>query len=206
MHAHAETASPSNSQGTTTGNMERSSSQRLKGHGPRTAGNKSLVSFRAGYGVTGYDGYIPSAESIPVPIKEGPAAQGGPEADRQRSQSDAWLAETAGEVGRTFSVYQQTIGRWQPGSPTRKAAMVSSSLPESLKGMMSGADAVSKNPPFIAQTLYRQSYGGMESKNPTPAQAQQGGEGTLLSLRSPKRPAFLMGTTVSDLCVCVCVL
>jgi len=42
--------------------------------GPRSAGNKSLLSYRAGHGITGYGGYCPSSESIPVPIKEGPSA------------------------------------------------------------------------------------------------------------------------------------
>jgi hypothetical protein len=44
--------------------------------GPRNAGNKSMLSYRAGHGITGYYGYCPSSESIPIPIKEGPAAMG----------------------------------------------------------------------------------------------------------------------------------
>ena len=44
--------------------------------GPRSAGNKSLLSYRAGHGITGYGGYCPSSESIPIPIKEGPSGMG----------------------------------------------------------------------------------------------------------------------------------
>lgn len=39
--------------------------------GPRTAGNKSLMTFRTGVGVSGYVGYIPSCDAIPIPIKVG---------------------------------------------------------------------------------------------------------------------------------------
>jgi hypothetical protein len=46
--------------------------------GPRSAGNKSLLSYRAGHGITGYGGYCPSSESIPIPIKEGPSGMGAP--------------------------------------------------------------------------------------------------------------------------------
>ena len=42
--------------------------------GPRNAGNKSLLSYRAGHGITGYGGFCPSSESIPIPVKEGPSA------------------------------------------------------------------------------------------------------------------------------------
>merc|ERR1719274_159001 len=38
-----------------------------------TAGNKSLRSFRSGFGITGYAGYIPSTEAVPVPSKDGPS-------------------------------------------------------------------------------------------------------------------------------------
>ena len=36
-----------------------------------TAGNKSLLPYRIGVGVTGYTGFIPASESIAVPVKRG---------------------------------------------------------------------------------------------------------------------------------------
>lgn len=57
--------------------------------GPRSAGNKSLLSYRAGHGITGYGGYCPSSESIPVPIKEGPSAMGA-HGVRPRTLPLAW--------------------------------------------------------------------------------------------------------------------
>jgi hypothetical protein len=35
------------------------------------AGNKSMLGYRAGFGVPGYTGYIPSKESFQLPIKHG---------------------------------------------------------------------------------------------------------------------------------------
>ena len=39
--------------------------------GAGTAGNKSLMSFRAGHGITGYAGYCPSSEGLMIPTKLG---------------------------------------------------------------------------------------------------------------------------------------
>lgn len=41
--------------------------------GAGTAGNKSLMSFRAGHGITGYAGYCPSSEALMIPTKLGTA-------------------------------------------------------------------------------------------------------------------------------------
>jgi hypothetical protein len=41
-------------------------------NGPRHAGNKSALSFRTGHAVSGYTGYCPSQEAIPIPTKAGP--------------------------------------------------------------------------------------------------------------------------------------
>lgn len=38
--------------------------------GPGQGGNKSLVSYRVGYGIPGYTGYIPTVDAVPVPSKE----------------------------------------------------------------------------------------------------------------------------------------
>eukprot|EP00283_Hemiselmis_rufescens_P025427 CAMPEP_0173463004 /NCGR_PEP_ID=MMETSP1357-20121228/67643_1 /TAXON_ID=77926 /ORGANISM="Hemiselmis rufescens, Strain PCC563" /LENGTH=84 /DNA_ID=CAMNT_0014430791 /DNA_START=121 /DNA_END=372 /DNA_ORIENTATION=- len=62
-----------------------------KGHhhkGPRNAANKSLLSFRAGYGITGYVGVIPSSEAIPIPTKGGPNNRPGDGADKHRAQPE----------------------------------------------------------------------------------------------------------------------
>jgi hypothetical protein len=58
--------------------------------GPRSAGNKSLLSYRAGHGITGYGGYCPSSESIPIPIKEGPSSSGA-EVRHQRAPNSVAL-------------------------------------------------------------------------------------------------------------------
>mmetsp|Transcript_20716 Transcript_20716/g.53441 ORF Transcript_20716/g.53441 Transcript_20716/m.53441 type:complete len:448 (-) Transcript_20716:550-1893(-) len=39
--------------------------------GPGQGGNKSMVSFRVGYGIPGYTGYIPTVDAVPIPSKEG---------------------------------------------------------------------------------------------------------------------------------------
>ena len=40
-----------------------------------TAGNKSLLPYRLGVGITGYTGFIPASENISVPVKSGPASR-----------------------------------------------------------------------------------------------------------------------------------
>ena len=53
--------------------------------GPRNAGNKSLLSYRTGHGITGYVGFCPSSESIPIPVKEGPSSIPGAEVRAPRA-------------------------------------------------------------------------------------------------------------------------
>ena len=89
--------------------------------GPRSAGNKSLLSYRAGHGITGYGGYCPSSESIPIPIKEGPSGMGaqGVSGDKIRNMnmSSALLTvhHTTGtdQSGtRTTSTHCEGRGSW----------------------------------------------------------------------------------------------
>ena len=56
-------------------------------------------------GVVGYNGYIPSTESIPIPIKEGPAFRAGLESDKETAQVGWEFPESASSI----STYQATV-------------------------------------------------------------------------------------------------
>ena len=73
--------------------------------GPRQAGNKSLIGFRAGHGICGYNGFIPSSEAIPIPAKEGPSSRAGPTANKDRGQPGWEFPQSS----NSLSTYQASI-------------------------------------------------------------------------------------------------
>lgn len=162
--------------------------------GPRTAGNKSLVSFRAGYGITGYVGYIPSSEAIPIPSKGGPSTRAGPGANKERAQP-RW--ESQPELASS-SVYQGTIGSAALASTSKRTAetILGGSPSKTAGSKKTGSHFVGDdapiidgrpgNPAFIATTVYNESY----SPKKQPISPTQ--------IRSSKRASFLNGTTVTS--------
>jgi hypothetical protein len=177
-----------------------------KGHhhkGPRTAGNKSLISYRAGHGIVGYNGYIPSWESIPIPVKDGPSTRAGPESSKDRAQP-AWVIEKSVQP---LTTYERTISRATTASrPATAPAMVGharyaseehgaydstvgharyASEAEDIKqGQIANESSMDRTkmlpvPPFLGTTIYRTSY-HVPKDDLEPIQA-----------RPRKKPAFL---------------
>jgi len=156
-----------------------------KGHhhkGPRNAANKSLLSYRAGHGITGYVGCIPSSEAIPIPTKGGPNSRAGDDADKTRAQP-AWKE---GKLLSEPSVYQATIGMAGMAGPSRHATMVANSPKKKTGGFLgaSGADDKPGNPPFVATTVYNESF-SPKKQVVSPVS------------RGKKAASFLNGTTYS---------
>lgn len=159
-----------------------------RGNGPRTAGNKSLVSYRAGHGITGYVGYIPSAEAIPIPVKEGPSMRAGPAANRERAQP-RWSASDLDAFGcEPRTVYMNTIAQTSGSyGPTRKAVSVGASE-EFLAGSETiRMDGRPQRPFFVAKSMYTSAF-----ISPVTAVA----DSTASSAIRSKKPAYLQGTTV----------
>ncbi|KAJ1486470.1 hypothetical protein T484DRAFT_1789449 [Baffinella frigidus] len=118
--------------------------------GAGTAGNKSLMSFRAGHGITGYAGYCPSSEALMIPTKLGPSERAGPDASKDRGQPQ-WVLSKATEIE---TVYQSTINR----SPTAKAG-----APHPLATTGPERDTLRETQPpsplkFLAKSLYGTTY------------------------------------------------
>mmetsp|Transcript_51889 Transcript_51889/g.105644 ORF Transcript_51889/g.105644 Transcript_51889/m.105644 type:complete len:411 (-) Transcript_51889:125-1357(-) len=146
--------------------------------GPRTAGNKSLISFRAGHGVVGYVGYTPSWESIPIPVKEGPPTRAGPNASKERAQP-AWVIE---KDIHNISTYQNTISR----ATTATRPATAPATVQNRNGAEGEFDATSfPTPPFLGTSVYRTSYGWKKDD----LQPVIG--------RPRRKPAFLQGSTYS---------
>ena len=159
--------------------------------GPRTAGNKSLVSFRAGYGITGYVGYIPSSEAIPIPSKGGPSNRAGPSESKDRAQPK-W--EPPPELASS-SIYQGTISSAGLASTSKKTAesILAGNPGQTQKNgtHFVGDDAPiidgrPGNPAFIATSVYNESY-SPKKQVLSPA-----------SVRRGNKASFLNGTTVID--------
>jgi hypothetical protein len=87
--------------------------ERLMHFGAGTAGNKSLMSYRAGHGISGYAGFCPSNEAIMIPAKQGVAERAGPEANKDRAQPE-WKMDTSPQQQST---YQLTINKSATAKP-----------------------------------------------------------------------------------------
>ena len=66
-----------------------------------------LPEQRAGHGITGYVGFIPSTESIPIPNKEGPSCRAGQDSDFRRAAPE-WQFK---DLLQAPSIYQDSIDR-----------------------------------------------------------------------------------------------
>ena len=147
--------------------------------GPRSAGNKSLLSYRAGHGITGYGGYCPSSESIPVPVKEGPSAMGEQGIHRERGQPPPITGE---EVLGRESTYLATINK----STLAKPGCAPPGTKFLVQSVLEDAPPVPSQP-FLGASLYQSSYVSPTRKDPMPFAT------------SPfrRKPAYLAGSTYS---------
>lgn len=68
-------------------------------------------------GVCGYNGYIPSSESIPIPTKEGPSSRAGPNSNKERAQPQ-WAFPEQVESLSTYqtSISHATIAKRRPAT------------------------------------------------------------------------------------------
>ena len=160
--------------------------------GPRNAGNKSMISFRAGHGISGYVGYIPSSESVPIPIKEGPSGR-GPATNRDRAQPEDSAVNQATQEVLPQTVYQNTYlataSRINPAS-TIEAANTSQNLESSIgvasnaeESMEQTAQSAPPGPKFIAKSIYQMTYDRL----------QPSAEGVTKGFG--RKPAYLQGST-----------
>mmetsp|Transcript_73488 Transcript_73488/g.119272 ORF Transcript_73488/g.119272 Transcript_73488/m.119272 type:complete len:434 (+) Transcript_73488:93-1394(+) len=168
--------------------------------GPGTAGNKSLISFRAGHGVCGYNGYIPSSESIPIPTKEGPASRAADNTNKERGQT-GW--EMPQEVS-SLSTYQASISNSSIATRRPVTAPISyggpprgpASPPNEDSVIMQSQDDLAINLPnakFLGTSTYAVGY-----RHPTDnARLYKDDLAPLPRSALRKRPAFMAGSTYS---------
>uniref|UniRef100_A0A7S0VGR9 Uncharacterized protein n=1 Tax=Hemiselmis tepida TaxID=464990 RepID=A0A7S0VGR9_9CRYP len=160
-----------------------------KGHhhkGPRQAGNKSLLSFRAGHGITGYVGFIPSTESIPIPHKEGPSLRASDQADRRRAVPEWEFARPMTQQ----TVYQETHDRILSAKDPRpdSAPLYTKPKPIKTKEEDFGGVGGDRPPPrqFVATSSHKAEF--------------KGGKGAALIPSRVSRPksAFIAPSTYSS--------
>mmetsp|Transcript_26450 Transcript_26450/g.86913 ORF Transcript_26450/g.86913 Transcript_26450/m.86913 type:complete len:225 (-) Transcript_26450:179-853(-) len=117
--------------------------------GPRTAGNKSLVSYRSGYGIVGYAGYTPSSECIPIPVKTGPSTF---EERMEIKEANQTYTKEYLNNGGYSSLYGSTLGLIKP------LADNSNEVPEEQAGESVRSEAADErefqSKPFLASSLY----------------------------------------------------
>ena len=144
-------------------------------NGPRNAGNKSALSFRTGHAVSGYTGYCPSQEAIPIPTKAGPN-EAPPEPLRDSRTAQPMLELDMCVLGETE--YRQRFNETSKAAEEDRARMAtadseaqkehyftaghnSASLQQSTSFQLSDMPV---DKPFLAKSTAQTSWSGTNSQ------------------------------------------